>query len=165
MKILPKKLINGDIMQNLLKVSGSILIISIMSIPTLAITKSSELHKIGFTGHSNNQCIFWLPNDTIKNNRYVLVSSAIPETDIYMNIDGYEVKLNLISTKRTDRNGKIVNNINGSRTIRIYQGGGFQVKQDITLIDSQWNYRGNITVSRGKWEKIIKVKGFCDYFG
>jgi hypothetical protein len=130
--------------------------------PVNAITKSSNSHKIGFTTRDASECRFWLFTDTGKIKKNVM---AVSRGGIYMNIDGSDIELSKISSRRTNADGKTINNANGVRIATIYKAGKFQIKEDTILVDSNWNYRGNIQVSQGNWNKNIKVRGFCDYFG
>jgi hypothetical protein len=127
------------------------------------IAKSSDVsrHKIGFTTRDASECSFWFSTDKGKAKQNIM---AISRAGVYMNIDGSDIELRKITSKRTNKDGKTIKN-NGVRTISIYKAGKFQIEDDITLVDSNWNFRGNIKVSTNNWSKTIKVHGLCDYFG
>ena len=148
--------------RTLISIFLMIQVITNMSISTVAKSSDTPKHKIGFTSRDASECGFWLPTDRGKIKQNIV---AVSRSGIYMNIDGSDIELKKITSKRTNRDGKTTNNKNGIRTITVYKAGEFQVKEDITLVDSNWNFRGTIKVSKNNWSKTIKVHGSCDYFG
>jgi hypothetical protein len=76
----------------------------------------------------------------------------------WMNINGKDVELKLVTGK----------NINSKITILKFQGKGFTVTKDSTLISVHKgaileisDYQEVITIKHGNTSKVLKVKGYC----